>query len=102
MEQIASNANFASLVAEGVAMVDFWATWCPPCRMLGSVVAAIAEERDDILVCKVNSDENQALCMKFGVSSIPALFLLKDGKVLDSSVGYRDKNALLRWIDSVI
>ncbi|MBQ1555808.1 MAG: thioredoxin [Clostridia bacterium] len=104
MEINVTAQNFEKVVlqSERPVLIDFWATWCPPCRMLGPVVAAIAEERDDILVCKVNSDENQALCMKFGVSSIPALFLLKDGKVLDSSVGYRDKNALLRWIDSVI
>lgn len=104
MEINVTSANFESVVvkSELPVLIDFWAEWCPPCRLLSPVVAEIAEERDDILVCKVDADENQELCVQFGVSSIPALFLLKGGEVMDSSVGYRDKNALLSWIDSVI
>lgn len=104
MEITLTDANYNSVVdgSELPVLIDFWAEWCPPCRMLSPVVESVAEERDDLVVCKVNADENQELCMKFGVSSIPALFLLRDGKIIDSTVGYRDKAALLRWIDAAL
>lgn len=104
MEITLTDANYNSVVdgSELPVLIDFWAEWCPPCRMLSPVVESVAEERDDLVVCKVNADENQELCMKFGVSSIPALFLLRDGKIIDSTVGYRDKDALLDWIDAAL
>lgn len=104
MEITLTNANYNSVVdgSELPVLIDFWAEWCPPCRMLSPIVESVAEERDDLVVCKVNADENQELCMKFGVSSIPALFLLRDGQIIDSTVGYRDKDALLDWIDAAL
>lgn len=104
MEVIITSKNFESVVlgSELPVLIDFWAEWCPPCRLLSPVVSEIAEERDDLLVGKVNSDEEPALCMKFGVQNIPALFLIKDGKIIDKSVGYKEKNVLLDWIDSVL
>ena len=104
MEITLTDANYNSVVdgSELPVLIDFWAEWCPPCRMLSPVVESVAVVRDDLVVCKVNADENQELCMKFGVSSIPALFLLRDGKIIDSTVGYRDKDALLDWIDAAL
>lgn len=104
MEVIITSDNFENVVLDSdlPVLIDFWAEWCPPCRLLSPVVSEIAEERDDLLVGKVNSDEEPALCMKFGVQNIPALFLIKDGKVIDKSVGYKEKNVLLDWIDSVL
>ena len=104
MEIELTSQNFSEKVLQSdiPVLIDFWAAWCPPCRLLSPVVSNIAEERDDLLVCKCNADEQQALCVQFGVTSIPALFLMKDGKLIDASVGYRDKDELLDWIDSVL
>ena len=76
-------------------VLDFWATWCGPCRMVSPIVDEIAEERSDITVGKVNVDEEMDLAIKYGISSIPALLVFRDGKVSAMSVGYKGKDALL-------
>ncbi|UZT83039.1 thioredoxin [Caproicibacterium sp. BJN0003] len=76
-------------------LVDFWASWCGPCRMLSPVVDQIAEERQDIKVCKVNIDEQPELAQKFGIMSIPTLLVFRDGKQVNSSVGVRPKQDIL-------
>lgn len=104
MEITITSENYDDVVlhSELPVLIDFWAEWCPPCMLLSPIVAEIAEERDDLVVGKVNADMNPGICMEFQVQNIPALFLIKNGVVLDRSVGYRDKNTLLDWIDSVI
>lgn len=89
--------NFEEQVlrADKPVLVDFWATWCGPCRMLAPIVAEIAEERDDVTVGKVNVDDESELAARYGVSSIPTVILFKDGKVSATSVGYRSKAQLL-------
>ena len=89
--------NFEKQVlrADRPVLVDFWATWCGPCRMLAPIVAEIAEERDDVTVGKVNVDDESELAARYGVSSIPTVILFKDGKVGATSVGYRSKAQLL-------
>ena len=77
--------------AEGKVLLDFWATWCGPCRMVAPIVEEIASERDDIVVGKVNVDEEMELAIKFGIVSIPTLILLKNGMEVDKIVGYRPK-----------
>lgn len=72
-------------------LVDFWAVWCGPCKMVSPVVDQIASERDDIKVGKVNVDEQQELAMKFGVMSIPTLIVFKDGKVANKTIGAQPK-----------
>ena len=86
--------NFDSEVLKSdlPVLIDFWADWCGPCRMLGPVIAQIAEEyAGKIKVCKVNVDEEPELANAFRVSSIPLVVLMKDGKIAGSSVGYRPK-----------
>ena len=76
-------------------LVDFWASWCGPCRMLAPVVAQIAEERDDVVVCKVNVDDEPMLAQQFNVMNIPTVLVFKKGEVAAKSVGVKPKQALL-------
>ena len=91
-----TNENYAEVLASGQPVViDFWAEWCGPCRMVAPIVEEIAEERPDIKVGKVNVDEAQDLAMQFGVISIPTLVVVKNGEVVNQSVGARPKNQIL-------
>ncbi len=76
-------------------LVDFWATWCGPCRMLGPVIKQIAEENPDIKVCKVNVDDERQLAMQFNVTSIPTVIAFKDGMEVSRSIGFVPKQKLL-------
>ena len=75
-------------------LVDFWATWCGPCRMVSPVVDEIAAERTDVKVGKINVDEQPELANRFGIMSIPTLMVFHDGKVADQAVGVRPKNMI--------
>ena len=80
---------------EGTALVDFYADWCGPCKMVAPIVAEIAEERTDIVVGKINVDDSNALAMKYGVASIPTLIVFKNGIETNRIVGYRPKADIL-------
>ncbi|MCR5797162.1 MAG: thioredoxin [Eubacterium sp.] len=83
-------------------LVDFWATWCGPCQMLGPVISEIAEEcQGKIKVGKVNVDEARDLAIEYDIESIPTVFFFKEGKVADSFVGYRDKSEIMTIINSL-
>ena len=88
-----TKANFDELVLQNSkpVLMDFWAPWCGPCRMVAPIVAEIAEEREDILVGKINVDEEIELAMQYGIASIPTLLVLKNGQIAAKSIGYRPK-----------
>lgn len=92
--------NFQKEVIESekTVLLDFWASWCGPCRMLSPIVDEIAEENPDIKVGKVNVDEEQELAAQFNVMSIPSLFVMKNGKVSNQSVGVIPKNEILELL----
>lgn len=87
------------LEAKGTVLVDFWASWCGPCKMIGPIIDQIADERSDIKVGKVNVDEEQELAVQFKVMSIPTLLVFKDGKVVNQSLGAKPKAAILAMLD---
>ena len=90
----ADNFEQEVLKSDKKVVIDFWATWCGPCQMIGPVLEEIAAEHDEIKVCKVNVDEERALAMKFKVSSIPLLVVMSGGKIVNSIVGFRPKAEL--------
>ena len=89
--------SFEKIIHESTkpVLVDFWATWCGPCRMLAPVLEEVDEERQDITVCKVDVDEERELALEYGISSIPTLLVFKDGKVTNKSIGVISKDEML-------
>ena len=92
--------NFRNEVlnSEKPVLLDFWAPWCGPCRMVSPIVDEIASERGDIKVGKINVDEQPELAGQFGVMSIPTLVVMKEGKIVNQAVGARPKNAILSML----
>jgi thioredoxin 1 len=102
-EHILTKDNFSEITGSaGLVMVDFWATWCGPCRMLAPVVEKLAEERSDVTVGKVNVDEQQELASRYEVNVIPTLVFFRDGKPVGKTEGYHDRAALDKLIDQVL
>ena len=100
-----TDTNFKETVLdnEGVSVVDFWAEWCGPCRMITPIIEDLAKEYDGkVKIGKLNVDQNQEVSMKYGVRSIPTILILKNGEVVDKHVGVTTKQALSEKIEAVL
>ena len=98
---VITNENFDKEVmqSEKPVLIDFYADWCGPCKMLAPIVEKIAEERDDVKICKVNVDNERQLAANFDVMSIPTVVVVKSGKLYRKSVGLVPKQKLLEMLD---
>jgi len=96
-----TSENFDTTVNSGVSLVDFWAPWCGPCRMIAPIIEELAKEFEDKAnICKINTDKQQDLAVKYGVRSIPTIIFMKDGEVVDTVVGAQSKQALADKINA--
>ena len=99
LKHINSVAEFDEAVKEGLVLVDFFATWCGPCKMLSPVLEEVANENPALNVLKIDVDEVGPLAAKFGIQAIPTLILFKDGQQVATRMGYQNKNQLLAFIN---
>ena len=93
-----NNFNQEVLNSDKPVLMDFWAPWCSPCRMVVPLIEEIAKERSDIKIVKINVDEEQELAMQFGVMSIPTLVVMKNGKIVNQVTGARPKAQILAML----
>lgn len=88
------NFDTEVMQAEGTVLIDFWAAWCGPCRMIAPAVEKIAEEHPEVKVCKINIDDEQELAIRHGVMSIPTLMVVKNGEIVNTAIGLRPKEEI--------
>lgn len=99
MEIIGNSSNFNELINDDLVLVDFFANWCGPCKMLAPVLSELASDRDGLKVVKIDVDANADLAREYGVMSIPTLVLFKSGKLVATQTGFLPKELLSRWIE---
>ncbi|GAA0865487.1 thioredoxin [Paraclostridium tenue] len=102
MAKIVNTGSFRGAVEEnkGVVVVDFFATWCGPCKMLAPVFESVSEELNDAKFVKVDIDESLELAQKYGISTVPTMMIFKDGKVVDTLVGFMPKDSLKAKVEA--
>ncbi|WP_203532517.1 thioredoxin [Draconibacterium halophilum] len=100
--KVLNNKNFKAATKRGVVLLDFWALWCGPCKIIAPTLNEIADSQTDFMVAKVNVDHNQQLAQKFKVRNIPTMLILKDGKEAGRIVGVKTKRTILKEVDAVM
>ena len=101
MNYIGNENDLNEVTKEGLTIVDFYADWCGPCRMLSTVLEEFDEEHDDIKIAKVNVDDNRELSMKYKINAIPAVMFFKDGKLVRSEVGFLTKDDISSILEEI-
>ena len=96
-----NDKNFESETKRGIVLIDFFATWCGPCRMQSTIIEEILTKKPDLNIFKIDVDENPNLARKFGIMSIPTLLLLKDGQVVNKHIGLMQQDELLNFYNSI-
>ena len=97
LKHIKDSAEFNNETAKGKVLVDFFATWCGPCKMLSPILEKVASEHEDLTILKVDVDEVGDVAAKYGIKSIPTLILFEDGKAVDMKLGYMPEESVLRF-----
>ncbi len=98
-----TEANFKDTIKDGVVLVDFWAPWCGPCRMIAPVIDELAEEFEGkAKICKVNTDEQPAIAAEYGIRSIPTILFFKNGELVDQMVGAASKGVFEEKLNSLL
>ncbi len=98
---VLTDENFDSKIKSGVSLVDFWAAWCGPCKVVGPIVDEVADEmKDEANICKLNVDQNPETARKYGIQSIPTIIIFKDGNPVQKLVGVKPKHAMIKAIQS--
>ena len=95
----ANETNFNDLVMNGKVLVDFFATWCGPCKMLTPILEELASDRNDTKIVKVDVDECEGIARQFGIMSIPTLIKFENGNIMDKKVGFMSKEVLTTWLE---
>ena len=99
IKHIQNEQEFKDSINQGLVLVDFFATWCGPCKMLSPVIEQVEREKPELVVVKVDVDELPGIAADYGIQAIPTLFLLKDGKVVNKGMGYLNKNQLSDFVN---
>ena len=99
LKHINTASEFDAAIKQGKVLVDFFATWCGPCKMLSPLLEEVAEENPDLLVLKIDVDEVGELAARYGIQAIPTLMLFKNGERIETKMGYQNKNQLLAFIN---
>lgn len=98
---VLTDENFDTTIKSGVSLVDFWAAWCGPCKVVGPIVNEVADEmKDEANICKLNVDQNPETAKKYGIQSIPTMIIFKDGNPVQKLVGVKPKNAMIKAVQS--
>ncbi|MCE4565315.1 thioredoxin [Maribellus sp. CM-23] len=99
---VLNNKNFKTATKKGVLLVDFWAAWCAPCKIIAPTLNEIADTQNDFRVAKVNVDHNQQLAQRYNVRNIPTMLIFRDGKEAGRIVGVKTKRAILKEVEAVL
>lgn len=100
--KVLNNKNYKAATKRGVVLIDFWAPWCAPCKIIAPTLNEIADSQNDFMVAKVNVDHNQQLAQRFKVRNIPTMVILKDGKEASRIVGVKTKRAIMKQMEIVL